>query len=775
MSAVPESKTQRLERLKREKNAWDHLDEIREFARLGFDSIPPDWFATYFRSWGVYTQGDGAGVTGGQGGEGKSVPFFMLRIRIPNGLLTSHQVRVIADLSEQHGNGVADLTVRQNIQLHWIRLESLPAIFESLHAIGLRTIGACGDVARNITGCPLAGLHHHELADVSPLALALDRELGGNPEFYNLPRKFKITVTGCPDWCSYPEINDIALTATPRIANGRHEIGYSLRVGGGLSTEPHLAVRLNAFVREHQAIPVVRAITELFRDSIVLRQSRNKARLKFLFLEHGWTADSFLAALHDRLGFQLDPAAPETLPAQPHRDHLGVIPQQQPGLSSVGASVLRGRITPAQLRVAADLAERFADGHLRATPMQNLLLVNVPSQHLSTVVSSLTLNGLPVQSSAFARGTIACTGSEFCKLALTETKSFARFVTEQLEARFPDFSDEFKLHITGCPNSCGQHWIAGIGIEGKKLKIDGKLVDAYYFCLGGDVGPFASIARPIGYRCPASEVPDAIARLLEYARIHRNEGEPLSRFFVRHSADELRAVLAGHAAPPVLRDLPAGPVPSRSRRMTLFPIFLKLHYRLAVIIGGGQLASSKISALLEAGARIRIVSPQLNSPLRELVSSQRIEWREKLFSPDDLDGAFLVIAATSLPDVNHAVFAEADRRGILCNAVDDIANCHFYYGSIVQRGDLQIAISTNGKSPALAQRIRKQLELAFPEDYAPWLEFLGAAREALRSQPHDPETLKHQLHVLASQPMFEQFLAITRGDSPAHSSDQGVA
>src|SRR6516162_5948360 len=279
MPEQKETKSQRIERLKRSKNAWDRLDEIREFARLGFDSIPPEWLSTYFRTWGVYTQGDGAGVTGGSGGEGRAVPFFMLRIRVPNGLLTSTQLRTIAALSDEHGNGVADVTVRQNIQLHWLKIESLPSVFERLQSVGLRTTGACGDVVRNITGCPLAGLHANEIADVSPIVLALDRELGGNPGFYNLPRKFKITVTGCPEWCSYPEINDIALTATLR----------PIREGTTSVVPNTLAVRLNAFVKPHQVIPVVRAISEVFRSSDVLRQSRERARMKYLFLEHHWT------------------------------------------------------------------------------------------------------------------------------------------------------------------------------------------------------------------------------------------------------------------------------------------------------------------------------------------------------------------------------------------------------------------------------------------------------------------------------------------------------
>jgi sulfite reductase (ferredoxin) len=485
----------------------------------------------------------------------------MVRIRVPNGLLTSEQVRTVASLSSEHGNGVADITVRQNIQLHWVRIESIPKVLDRLASVGLSTTGACGDVTRNITGCPLAGVNSREMADVSSLALALDRELAGNPEFYNLPRKFKISVTGCPDWCSYPEINDIGLTATRRKRQGGEEIGFSLRVGGGLSTQPHLAARLNAFVRWHQAIPVVRAITELFRESEVLRQSREKARLKYLFLEHGWTAESFLAAVEARLGHSLDPAEPEELPSHVHRDHLGVTPQKQSSLFSIGANVIRGRITPTQLLVAADLAERYGDGHVRTTPMQNLLLVNIGGLNVSTVIAELAAAGLPVVTSSFARGTVACTGSEFCKLALTETKSFARWLTEQLEERLPNYQEDVRLHIAGCPNSCGQHWIADIGIEGKKTKVNGKMVDAYYFCVGGSVGQVASIARPVGFRCPADEVPEAITRLLSAFHAGRRPGERLQRFLARHSTEALRAILADGLVEIAERDLPVAAIP----------------------------------------------------------------------------------------------------------------------------------------------------------------------------------------------------------------------
>jgi sulfite reductase (ferredoxin) len=561
---VKETKAQRIERLKCAKNAWEALDEIRGFAKTGFASIPAEWIGTYFRTWGVYTQGDGAGVTGGQNGEGKAMPFFMLRIRIPNGQLRSDQVRVIANLAEKHARGVADITVRQNIQFHWLTIESLPEVLDALWSVGLSTTGACGDVARNITGCPVAGLDAHEIIDASPLAREIDRQLGGNSEFYNLPRKFKLSITGCRHWCTYPEINDVGLTAVQRVKNGVTETGFSLRVAGGLSTEPHLGVRLNAFIARDQVIPVVRGVAEIFRRSEVLRQSRDKARLKFLFLQHGWTAEQFLSELQSVIGFPLDPAEPEELPVDIHRDHTGIHAQRQPGLSYVGASVLRGRITPRQLHLAADLADLYGDGQLRTTMMQNLLIANVPSADAQRVADALTLAGLPVKASAFARGTVACTGSEYCKLALTETKGFARWLTTELEERLPGFSEQIKLHITGCPNSCGQHWIADIGIEGKKVKQNGKLVDAYYFCVGGALGQFAGIARPVGYRCAATDVPDAIERLLNAFNLERTTGENLRQFFARHSNEALRGLLAGTlaiAVAPVERDASPGPVP----------------------------------------------------------------------------------------------------------------------------------------------------------------------------------------------------------------------
>jgi len=558
VEATKETKAQRAERLKRELNPWEAYDEIVRFAREGHATIPPEW-GTYFRWWGVYSQGDGAGVVGGSGGEGKATKYFMVRVRLPNGVLDARQVRVVADLADRHARGIVDITVRQNFQLHWVTIESLPEVLEGLRDSGITTMGACGDVTRNVVGCPLAGVAADELIDASPFVAETTALLNGHPAFYNLPRKFKVSIAGCRSWCAYPEINDVGLTAVRDPRSG--EVGFSLRVGGGLSTDPHLGRRLDVFVRPQHVPAVVRGVAEVFRDSDVLREHREKARLKFLFLQHGWTEARFQEALERRLGFSLEPAVPEEQPRDGLRDHLGIRAQRGEGVYSVGVPVVRGRITPAQLRAVADAAERHGSGRLRTTAMQNLLVLDVPGAALADVVRATTAVGLPLGVSTFARGTVACTGTEFCKLALTETKGFAQHLVADLEQRLPGFDEHVTVHVTGCPNSCGQHWIADIGLEGKKLKIDGRLVDAYYFCIGGAAGGQAAIARPIGYRVPSFEVAPSIERLVTAYLAQRLPGEGFRGFCARHGDVELRALLAGVETAAVARDPSPGPVP----------------------------------------------------------------------------------------------------------------------------------------------------------------------------------------------------------------------
>ncbi|MCG0238776.1 MAG: precorrin-3B synthase [Firmicutes bacterium] len=531
---MKETVAQRVERIKREKDPFSILPDILRYAETGFDSIPDEDLNVRFRAWGLYTQGDGQGV------RGKAVPRFMMRIRIPGGQLFAHQLHTIADLADRYGQGVADVTDRQNIQLHHIRIEDVPDIFAALHRVGLTTMGACGDNTRNITSCPLAGVDATEICDASPLVQAANRLLNGNPAYSNLPRKFKVTITGCRHWCTYPEINDVGLVAREREVGGRREVGFDLLVGGGLATAPHLAVRIPAFVRWHEAVRVVEAIAAIFRDSDVLRQRRDKARLKFLFLEYGWDAERMLAEIEARLGYPLEPPLPPLTPPEVHRDHVGIHPQRQPGMVYVGLATTTGRVTPAQLRAVADLAAEYGDGQIRLTPTQNIVILNVPSHRAAAVAERAAALGLPADASPFRRCTVSCTGAQFCKLAIVETKEFGAWLVAEMERRLPGFGEQVKLHVTGCPNSCGQHWIADIGLLGVKVKDGAQQVDGFEIFVGGGLGADPGFGRRTGLRVPAHRVPEALERILRRAQAERRPGESLKDVLRRTSDDALR-------------------------------------------------------------------------------------------------------------------------------------------------------------------------------------------------------------------------------------------
>jgi sulfite reductase (ferredoxin) len=541
LNAAPRRETpaQRVERIKREKAPWSIMDDIRRYAREGFAAIPSDDLTVRFRAWGLYTQGDGNGT------RGEEQPFFMMRLRTPNGLLTAAMVRTISTLADQYARGTIDITNRQNFQLHWLRIEDVPTVWDELARVGWTSQGACGDNTRTVTGCPLAGVQHDEIIDASAIATRVDRFLNGNPDYANLPRKFKITITGCTHWCTYPEINDIALTAA-RDANG--EVGFTVRVGGGLSTRPHIAVPLAAFVRPEQVLDVVVAATGIFRDSDELRVNRAKARMKFLFINHGWTAESFLAEVERRIGYTLDRTAGAQAP-DGFRDHVGVHRQKQPGLYYAGLSIVSGRISTPQLRRVADLAELYGDGTLRLSAMQNVLVLNIPEAKLAAFVDAARAHGLPLGGSAFQRGTVSCTGSEFCKLAITETKQFSIRLARDLEQRVPDFGGDIKLHVTGCPNSCGQHWIADIGLQGVLMKDpDGEPVEGYDVFVGGTLGANARPARRLGARITAEQAPAALERLLKLFGRERGDGEPFGAWVNRSADALLRASLEGDGA-----------------------------------------------------------------------------------------------------------------------------------------------------------------------------------------------------------------------------------
>ncbi|TAN22733.1 MAG: nitrite/sulfite reductase [Acidobacteria bacterium] len=584
---MPETAIQKAERLKQEQNPWNELPRLLASFRRGAAAIDPDDLSHRLRWWGLYTQGDGAGAFGA------AAPYFMLRIRIPNGLLTAAQTETIAALSEEFGRGLADVTVRQNIQLHWLEAEALPEILERLEAAGLTSKSACGDDPRNLTGCPLAGLDATEYADASPLALAVNRALLASGDYYNLPRKFKISITGCRDWCSNPEINDVAFTAFPRPGARREDragalgvpspaerqagggaqprqaprqsiepVWFGLRVGGGLSNTPFLALPLPVKVAWQQVVPVACAIAGLYRDRQELRQSRAQARLKFLFLKHGWTAAQFQAELERRLGFVLEPSAPDPAPVPEFRDHLGIYEQKQAGRYCVGASVPRGRLHAGQLAALAEGARRFGASEVRLTAMQNAVIPHVAEGNVMALVGHLEHWELPVRASAFRRGVMSCTGKEFCKLAVTETKSFAATLMAELEQRLPDFPVPLRVNLNGCPNSCGQHWVADVGLQGARVKTTNGPADGFDVYLGGGLGAGARLSQKTLGRVLATELPDRLEALFRHYLAGRQPDESFRDFVARAGTAALEAVLG---------TVPAAETPRREHQ-TFVPV-----------------------------------------------------------------------------------------------------------------------------------------------------------------------------------------------------------
>ncbi|HUX68440.1 MAG TPA: hypothetical protein VMV31_13210 [Terriglobales bacterium] len=533
---MPETQLEKHERIKREQNPWEELPRLLAALRAGIGALEPADLNTRLRWWGLYTQGDGEGAFGG------AAPYFMLRLRLPNGMLTAAQAAAVAAVARRYGRGVVDVTVRQNLQLHWLEAETLPDVLRRLGQAGLTSQAACGDTPRNLTGCPLAGLDPTEFADASPLLLEANRALLAGADFYNLPRKFKLCISGCRQWCPNPEINDAAFTALPPPAGGE-EAGFGLWVGGGLSTAPRLAQPLGVRVAWSEVVPVARALASLFRDRAELREHRGRARLKFLFLRHGWTNQRFREELEHRLGFRLRDAELPAAPEAEFRDHLGLHPQKQAGLWYAGLSVLRGRLSADQLEAVAEAAGRWGGGEVRATAMQNLVIPHVLAAQRAALAAHLEHWRLPLAASPFRRGVMSCTGKEFCKLAVTETKAFAATLVEELERRLPDFPVPLRINLNGCPNSCGQHWIADIGLQGTRVKTAAGPADGFDVYLGGGLGDGARLARRTLGRVQASALPDRLEALLRHYVAARAGEEEFRDFVERQGASALEAVL----------------------------------------------------------------------------------------------------------------------------------------------------------------------------------------------------------------------------------------
>ncbi len=513
------------------------------YAKRGFDSIDPADLRGRFRWFGLYTQRR-PGIDGGKTAilepEELDDSYFMLRIRIDGGQLNGEQLRTIADISASAARGTADLTDRQNIQLHWVTIEDVPAIWAALEAVGLSTMEACGDTPRVILGCPLAGIDARETIDATPEILATHRQWIGDPSFSNLPRKYKSAMSGCAVQCTVHEINDVAFAG---VLGPYGEPGYDLWVGGGLSTNPMIGKRLGAFVRPGQVPEVWAGVTSVFRD-YGYRRLRHRARLKFLVAD--WGPERFREVLEkEYLGYALpDGPAPQP-PADGRRDHVGVH-QQRDGNYYVGFAPVVGRLSADTLHAIGDLATEYGSGRVRTTIEQKMVILDVPSRHVDDLSAGLAAAGLQTAPSVFRRHTMACTGIEFCKLAIVETKQRAAGLIDELQRRLPDFADPITINVNGCPNSCARIQTADIGLKGSLVTgPDGRQAEGFQIHLGGTLaggdGAGSGFGRKVrGLKTTAEGLTDYVEGLLRRYMASKEPGETFAAWTARAAESDLQ-------------------------------------------------------------------------------------------------------------------------------------------------------------------------------------------------------------------------------------------
>lgn len=512
-------------------NVRQRIEDV--YSKGGFASIPREDLTGRMRWWGLYTQRK-PGIDGGKTAtlepEELEDEYFMMRVRSDGGRLTLEQLRTIATISTEFARDTADISDRQNIQLHWIRIEDVPEIWRRLESVGLSTAEACGDVPRVILGSPVAGVAIDEIIDGTPAIEEILKRHLLDPQFSNLPRKFKSAISGSPKLDVAHEINDISFVG---VIHPEHGPGFDLWVGGGLSTNPHLAVRLGAWVPLDEVPDVWAGVISIFRD-YGYRRLRTKARLKFLVKD--WGAARFREVLEQEYLHRalIDGPAPSG-PVNGRRDHVGVHLQRD-GHLYVGAAPVVGRLSGSRLTALADLAEAAGSGRVALTAEQKVVILDVIPIRVDDLADGLNAIGLKVDDvSPFRRNTMACTGVEYCKLAIVETKARAADLIDQLEARLPEYNLPLAVHVNGCPNSCARIQVADIGLKGiRALDADGNDVEGFQVHLGGRLGEEAGFGRTVkGLRLPADDLPDYIERLLRTYVEEHEDGESFSQWAVR--------------------------------------------------------------------------------------------------------------------------------------------------------------------------------------------------------------------------------------------------
>lgn len=464
----------KVELLKQQKPPLSLLDDIYRWAQEGFDAIPPEYY-DLFKWHGLFYR--------------KQTPgFFMLRMRISNGILSSTQLRAIAELSRRVGRGVGDFTTRQNIQLRWITIENAPLVIERLQEVGLGSQQTGMDNFRNVTGCAVTGVNVDELIETRQLTIATALSMLGH-EFENLPRKFNISINGCRHDCTEAQTNDLGLTPAIKRTGGRDVLGFNVVVGGHMGgTSPHFAQPFDVFVRPMQVTAFCRAVLRVFRDN-GNREKRTKARLHWLIEE--WGMDRFHDAVMHEFGERLPTAGASQLYAAPDplvKDHIGIHRQKQPGLNYVGLVVPVGRFTSDQLFDLADLTDRYGAHELRLTNDQNVIIPNVPDAKVPALLNEPLLQDWSPTPSGIMRGLVTCTGKDHCHFALNDTKGIALEIAQRLEQRFPDKDKAIRLNVSGCVHSCGRHQATELGLEATRIRIDGEVVDGFHLYGGGCVG-----------------------------------------------------------------------------------------------------------------------------------------------------------------------------------------------------------------------------------------------------------------------------------------------
>ncbi|MEW6144658.1 MAG: Rieske 2Fe-2S domain-containing protein [Thermodesulfobacteriota bacterium] len=497
------TKLNRIEKIKLEKDGLDVGADIEKFALEGFESIGEDdlerlkWFGTFFRK---HTPG-----------------YFMVRIRIPNGIAASQQIETIAWITNNIGRGRADITTRQQIQLRWIKIVDVPKVLRLLNHAGLLTLQTGMDNIRNVVGCPVSGISRTELFEASPVVKRFNNIFVGNREYSNLPRKMNVTITACKENCTNSATQDISLVPASKIMNGKNVQGFNVFVGGKNGSGGFKESRpLDVFVTPREAPELCKTIAVIYRDNGP-RAARNKARLSFLIDE--WGVEKLREAVEISLGVALESAGKDERFGH-ETDHIGVFPQLQHGLNYIGMLVPVGKITGEQLAETARLSALYGNGEVRLTARQNLIIPNIPDENVNRVLSERLLQELSPYPSAVMRSITSCSGSEYCNLALIETKNRAFEIGRELESILPNFNPR-SINWSGCPSGCGNHTIADIGLLGKKTQVNGEIVDAVDIFIGGESGPETKPAIKIMENVPCSELTFVLEGLVQWGAFEK--------------------------------------------------------------------------------------------------------------------------------------------------------------------------------------------------------------------------------------------------------------